>query len=246
MASIKVGDVFTNNQGCRAIVLAYNNKNDVLIEFLDHYIYRRSVFACALQNGGFKNLLYPSVVGVGCIGVGEYAAKINGVVTRAYHAWGNMLTRCYDERLRSRFPTYADCTVCESWLNYQNFAKWFNENNYNIDDYEVDKDLIKNGNKVYCPQFCALVPRDLNILLSKPKITSKKLPVGVSRNGKSFRSRYSGLDNITIFIGNFKTAQEAHQEYVIAKEAYVKEVANKWRGRIDERVYNSLMNWTVN
>ena len=38
---------------------------------------------------------------------------------------------------------------------------------------------------------------------------------------------------------------EAFYDYKAAKEAYIKEVANKWRDKIDPRVYEALMNWEV-
>ena len=31
-----------------------------------------------------------------------------------------------------------------------------------------------------------------------------------------------------------------------AKEAFVKELANKWKGKIDQRAYEALMNYEVN
>ena len=43
----------------------------------------------------------------------------------------------------------------------------------------------------------------------------------------------------------FSTTLEAFQVYKQAKEAYIKEVAEKWKGNIDPRVYEALMNWTV-
>lgn len=243
-SKIKPGDIFTNYQGCRAIVLSYKDNKDILIEFLDDYVYRRSVQSVTLRSGGFKNLLYPSVLGVGCIGIGKYPSREDGKLTRAYNTWMNMLKRCYDQNVKKRLPTYKDCKVCDSWLNFQNFAKWFDNNKYKMDGYEIDKDLIKKGNKLYSPNTCALIPKNLNLLLLTP--ITKTLPAGVSKNGKNFRARYNNISGDNIHIGTFKTAEEAHQTYVVAKEAHVKEVANEWRGRIDERVYNALMEWTVN
>ena len=43
----------------------------------------------------------------------------------------------------------------------------------------------------------------------------------------------------------FKTELEAFNAYKKAKEAFVKEQANKWKGQIDDRAYNALMNYTV-
>ena len=42
------------------------------------------------------------------------------------------------------------------------------------------------------------------------------------------------------------TPEQAFLAYKIAKESYIKEVAEKWRDQIDPRVYNTLMNYEVN
>ena len=46
-------------------------------------------------------------------------------------------------------------------------------------------------------------------------------------------------------LGRFNNYEEAHQVYKQSKEKLCKELANKWRGKIDERVYNAMMVWTV-
>ena len=47
-------------------------------------------------------------------------------------------------------------------------------------------------------------------------------------------------------LGHFNTADQAFQAYKEAKEAYIKEVANKWKNQIDPRVYDALMKWEIN
>ena len=43
----------------------------------------------------------------------------------------------------------------------------------------------------------------------------------------------------------FDTVDEAFNSYKEAKEDYIKEVANKWRSSIDNRVYEALMAYQV-
>ena len=38
---------------------------------------------------------------------------------------------------------------------------------------------------------------------------------------------------------------EAFNAYKTAKEIYIKELANKWEGKIDIRAYEALMNYAV-
>ena len=47
------------------------------------------------------------------------------------------------------------------------------------------------------------------------------------------------------YLGSFNTEIEAFNAYKEAKEAFVKEQANKWESQIDPRAYNALMNYQV-
>ena len=47
------------------------------------------------------------------------------------------------------------------------------------------------------------------------------------------------------YLGYFNTELEAFNAYKTAKEIYIKELANKWEGKIDDRAYEALMNYTV-
>ena len=73
----------------------------------------------------------PTVYGIGCLGIGDYKArKESKGMTKEYVMWTNMLSRCYGQPYQDNpinSARYAECTVCEEWHNFQNFAKWCNE-----------------------------------------------------------------------------------------------------------------------
>jgi hypothetical protein len=46
-------------------------------------------------------------------------------------------------------------------------------------------------------------------------------------------------------LGTFDTPEEAFQAYKVAKEEYIKEVADKWKDKITEKVYQALYNYKV-
>ena len=45
---------------------------------------------------------------------------------------------------------------------------------------------------------------------------------------------------------NKNTVEQAFNVYKKAKESYIKEVAEKWKDRIDTGVYQALLNYKVN
>ena len=47
------------------------------------------------------------------------------------------------------------------------------------------------------------------------------------------------------WLGSFNTEVEAFNAYKEAKESFIKELANKWKGQIDKRAYEALMNYEV-
>lgn len=46
-------------------------------------------------------------------------------------------------------------------------------------------------------------------------------------------------------LGTYDTPEEAFYAYKPVKEAHIKSLAEKWKDKIDPRVYESLMNWTI-
>ena len=48
-----------------------------------------------------------------------------------------------------------------------------------------------------------------------------------------------------VYLGYYNTQQEAFSVYKEAKEILIKEVAVTWKGKIDDKVYEALMNWEI-
>jgi len=129
-----------------------------------------------INKGEVKDFLKPTVSGVGYLGDGKYKVSIKGKMTKAYCCWKDMLKRCYVGEHLQKCPTYRGCTVVEEWHNYQNFAKWF-EDNY-IEGYELDKDIMVEGNKIYGPDTCMFVSHKVNMQRACAKVYKIKNPSG--------------------------------------------------------------------
>ena len=143
--------------------------------------------------------------GVG-INDADYVVRPNGKIDAAYSRWSCMLFRCYSEKYHAKQPTYADCLVCDEWLIFSNFKRWFDENY--VEGYQLDKDILFKGNKVYSPETCCFVPKEINCILEASNKSRGDTPVGVFRRGNSFLS-YSKVNGKRVYFGSYKTAEEA-------------------------------------
>ena len=152
-----VGDIYINNQGESFKIINYIDSKHVEIEFLDSH-FKKLVSSGNITKKEVKDPYYPSAEGVGYLGVGTY--KPTGKV---YKTWHNMIIRCYSNDYHQREPSYKECSVCEEWLNFQNFAKWWHINY--LEEGDLDKDLLVKGNKIYSPKYCCVLPKQINIAL---------------------------------------------------------------------------------
>lgn len=161
---------------------------------------------------------------------GKHKTKEGGKPTRAHTSWKNLMKHCGSDE--------NDCTVCEEWLDFQNFAEWYDSHNTYRDDYRLTKGLLVNSN-IYSPDTCHLLPRafvDLR-LDNLPKLEGY-LP---TRSGK-YIARIA-VEGKTIQLGSFDSPSEAFEAYALAKERQVMAVVREYRDIIDSDVYNALINW---
>ena len=240
--SVKIGDIFINRQNCKMVVVDYTDSKNVLIEFDDNYKYRMVASVANLKSGRVKNPFYPLIFGIGFIGAGTYKEIKNGIRTIEYNVWSNMMERCYDQKYHARYPTYEDCTVCNEWHNFQNFAEWYTSQEYYGKGYHLDKDWLVEGNKIYSPSTCVLAPKTINSLIVDNAAKRGKYPMGVVYNKKNRNFNAQININKTVKLGVFQTAEEASKAYQKAKKNRIKEVALEWQDLIDERLFNAMMN----
>ena len=231
-------------------IVKYNDSDNVEIRFVNTG-YETLVRLTNIRSGEIKDPYLASVFGVGVVGA-KYPTRVNGVKTKEYVLWTNMLVRCYSDALKKRRPTYEGCKVSDNFKSYEYFYEWCNKqigfsNEGNENPFHLDKDLLTKGNKVYSEDTCVFIPAEINTLLIKREASRGEHLIGVSwhKATKKFISQVDiGLKSQK-HLGLFNTEIEAFNAYKVAKEAFVKEQANKWKSQIDDRAYNALMDYTV-
>lgn len=237
--NLRIGETRLNNLGSKMWIVKYNNSLDVKVEFENGHIVKSTYQQ--FKNGSVKNPLDCSVFGVGKIGVGRYTSSNNKT---AYSIWNGMLNRVYG----SKYINYKDCSMVDEWHNFQNFAKWYEDNYYKIKGQrmEIDKDILLKGNKIYSPDTCVFVPQEINLLFTKSNSKRSDTPIGVSQIGKDkYIARCNRGKKIKQYLGTYTDPVKAFKAYKKYKEYYIKTVAEKYKGEIPDKLYNALINYTV-
>lgn len=243
--SNRLGEMRLNNHGTMMKIIRYGSHEDIDIEFMDefHYIKENQSYT-NFKVGSVKNPYDRTICGVGYIGVGEYKTGTNIKHTEEYQNWTCMIRRCYDEKLKERYSAYyGDCFVCEEWHNFQNFARWWNENIYRVgtERMHLDKDILFDGNRMYSPNTCVISPQRINMLFMK-KPNKYNLPNGIKPSSKRrYESKYNGKH-----LGVFDSIEDAVMAHDIAKSEALIQIANEYKDKIPSKLYEALINWKPN
>lgn len=239
----RVGESGVNNQGEAMVIVEYNSYDDIKVKFNRTDEIVNSTYQ-QFKNGSIKSNFTPTVYGVGVVGAEKTKHK-NGKKIKSYVCWSRMLARCYSS-FKNKHTTYSDCAVCDEWLYYPNFKKWYNQNIYeSLDTLDLDKDILIKNNKIYSPNTCVFVPHNINNLFTKCNLMRGKLPLGVRllKNGKyEARCKYKGKLK---YIGTFNTEEDAFTAYKQYKETYIKQIADEYKGKIPQKLYDAMYAYEV-
>ena len=155
-------------------------------------------------------------------------------------------------KFKKKDITYDDCIVCEEWHNFQNFAEWYEENYYEVDGKPtfLDKDILIKGNKIYSPQTCVFVPRLINNLFTKRQNERGLYPIGVepykdTNKFKAYCNTFYNGKNQKKYLGLYNTIEDAFKVYKESKEANIKQVADEYKDKIPDKLYEAMYNYKV-
>ena len=249
----RTGEEGFNKFGTLMKIIKYNKANDIIVEFQDEYKAKVHTKYCHFKNGSIRNPYDKEVCNIGYLGDEDYKSSENGKSTKVYETWRNMLKRCYDPYELNKEPTYIDCTVCKEWHCFQNFARWYEENYYEIKNEVMclDKDILIKGNKIYSPATCVFVPQRINNLFTKSDKIRGEYPIGVTEWKERLSVKCSIIDGNgnkkRKFLGYFPIDKinEAFNCYKIFKEKYIKQIADEYKDLIPQNLYNALYSYRV-
>lgn len=240
------GERRINSNGHEMVVIQYVNANKILVEFTETGCQVWTAWD-KFSRGTVKDPMAKDVYGTACIGVGPYNSK-----HPAYQKWFQMIRRCYDPKWKADHRYYDNVFVCEAWLNYQNFAQWYAEHPPYKPDYQLDKDLLRPAARMYSPETCSWLPKELNLMISKKEAIRGEYPMGVSldaQNPAKYLARLTDNYRVTgktyLFYKAFDSPEEAFAAYKVEKEKFVKQQAEAYKDKLATSAYDALMRWTV-
>lgn len=142
----------------------------------------------------------------------------------SYATWKNMIERGYSQKFKEKRSTYQNVAVCEEWLLFSNFRSWWIENN--VAGWQLEKDLLVQGNLIYSPKACVYVPNYLNSLLLDHAATRGDYPLGVCCMKMSKINPYQSkccVGGKCKHLGLFQTPQGAHRAWQLFKIKAIKD-----------------------
>tara|TARA_R110000850_G_C9720894_1_gene442257 strand:- start:27 stop:629 length:603 start_codon:yes stop_codon:yes gene_type:complete len=155
-----------------------------------------------------------------------------------YSRWKGIINRCYSSSKNKKLASYKDCFVCDEWLLFSNFRLWMEAQDWA--GKCIDKDILIQGNKEYCPEKCIFVTEQVNKMLLDSKSRRGGLKVGVSICRGKFLAgcRNNGK---RVYLGYYESEHEAHEEYKKCKYEIIRLLAIKQK----EPLRSALLAWVI-
>ena len=154
-----------------------------------------------------------------------------------YSIWCDMIRRCYSEKSLKKHVTYEKCEVCEHWKIFSNFKTWVDSQEPK--GKELDKDILKAGNNIYCPEYCVFIPKHINVFLNSRGRDRGQWPLGVHMNKKlnKFTASCSIRGGKRKILGLFTCPNEAHEAWRKYKHQLACQYADE---QTDPRIAHAL------
>lgn len=166
----------------------------------------------------------------------QHSKRINGVKvpTHLGTLWNNLKSRLNPLGAhRKQRPSYAGCR--SDFTDFQDFSHWcVNQIGYGVEGFQLDKDIIGCG-KLYSKDTIVFVPTEINVMFEYKPLGIQ--PKGVVEYCKGYRARCRDGAGGRDLSRLFSTPQEAADEYNCMRNAVLNKLAEKWKDKIDVRVY---------
>lgn len=186
------------------------------------------------------------------VGINDYNGKvrIGENKIKSYQVWQSILERCYSEKCQNKNPTYIGAAICDEWLLFSNFKRWF-DTNYpdelarELDiRFEIDKDLLSGESKIYSPNTCIFLPKKVNSFMTNKKSSNSSGYIGVlwDKKREKWRAQINEFNTGKhVHLGYFVNIEDAGNVYVKAREIEAEKVKEYLRELgYNEKIINKI------
>jgi hypothetical protein len=169
------------------------------------------------------------------------------VLEQIYHV--GLMNRSTSDLYKVKYPTYTDTEVTEFMSNYTNFVLWCRRQvGFGNVGWVLDKDVLVLGNKIYHEERCVFVPPVINSFYTFVKAARNNgLPFGVSwcESEQNYHAYCSQLNGKNKTLGRFDDPIKAGAVYAKFKKGLASQLAEMFKGQVDNRVIKALHNFDV-
>ena len=233
----KVGDIGNLSDGHPYEIVEYKSAQNITIKIKEPREHLVVVTGSNLARGNVYNKYRISTMN-GVFG----DAKVDSS-SKCYRTWVSLLRRVY--RSPEHVVAYKDCIICEDWHYLEKFEQWVEQQVYQ-ESWQLDKDLLVKGNKTYAPEFCVFIPKEINTFLTNRYNHRGEWPVGVTYHTRISKWQATcNRDGKSVYLGVFTSPEEAFSAYKKEKEDFAKVLAGRWKGIVDDKVIEKLMEFEV-
>ena len=164
----------------------------------------------------------------------KLSARYNSINQRTKNNHGNKLYQFV--RLHESFSTLDKFVGwCIKQVGYDYYIN-------DTDNWHLDKDILGDENdKMYSANSCVLVPHEINLMAQTRKRNKHGKGVQYFPKRKTHYRAYINIDGKPVGLGYYNTAEEANAEYIKARQAQVNVLKEKYKGVVDDRVWDGLM-----
>ncbi|EPB8173086.1 hypothetical protein ACRTAL_002261 [Clostridium perfringens] len=225
----KKDDIYISNEGVEWRVLEYLNSKNITVT--NKFGEIKKIEKKQLKN--IKSIYFKNINGIGFKGCID--CNVNSL---SYSKWMDMIKRCYGKKTKTKNITYLNVSVCNEWHNYSNFRDWFDK--HYVKGWDLDKDLL--GGKIYSPKTCCFLPHDINTFLANKQYNNTTGYPGLSFLRGKFQVTLKKYGK-PVYVGIYGSKKEAYSAYCIEREKYAKELATKWKDKLDKDIYLKIYNY---
>lgn len=174
-------------------------------------------------------------------------APVTHTLTRAYQTYNALVQRTKTGgKYQAKYLTYTSCS--NGFGDFQAFADWATQQiGYGVPGYQLDKDLLVKGNKVYSEENCCFLPGEINNALQRDHSNKASgYPAGIYRSHKNGLAARISIRGKWVYLASTPTSTPEDithlvQVYEEAKQLYLHTLAVEHQLNLDPRAFEALM-----